>query len=185
MKQRFIGYSCVVVLLSVVFAGRLLAASTPGTRSLTGLKSVRIVVEDLNRDMQALGLHKEQLHALAAQQLSKDGFTVIGPQDPTKVPIVYVRLSSVIGGAGKDAPASFYLTVQVKQLAMLTQGAASTCQAAAAPETPSFLVTTWERGNMAMVDRTELLFYTQRILINLLGELATDQKEASGLAQGE
>jgi len=38
---------------------------------------------------------------------------------------------------------------------------------------------------MAMVNRNELFFYIQHILINLLGDLATDQKQANGLTQAE
>jgi len=172
----------VVMSMSITSAGQLQAASTPVNRSLTGLKAVRIVVEDLNRDMQATGLGKEQLYTLAAQQLSKDGFTAVGPQDAAKVPVVYIRLSSVLGGA-KDMPVSFYLTVQVKQLAVLAQGTSSTCQAATTPETPPLLVTTWEKGSMAMVNRAELFFYIQHILINVLGDLATDQKQANEMTQ--
>src|SRR2546430_16943818 len=128
MKQRPPWWGAVVV-ISLVTVGQLQAASAPVNRSLTGLKALRIVVEDLNRDMQATGLRKEQLYTLAAQQLSKDGFTAVGPQDPSKAPVVYIRLSSVLGGA-KDMPVSFYLTVQVNQLAVLAQGTSSTCQAA-------------------------------------------------------
>ena len=157
----------VVMSMSITSAGQLQAASTPVNRSLTGLKAVRI---------------KEQLYTLAAQQLSKDGFTAVGPQDAAKVPVVYIRLSSVLGGA-KDMPVSFYLTVQVKQLAVLAQGTSSTCQAATTPETPPLLVTTWEKGSMAMVNRAELFFYIQHILINVLGDLATDQKQANEMTQ--
>jgi len=184
MKQRFTWWSA-VVFVSLVSLGQLQAASALVNRSLTGLTTVRIVVEDLNRDMQATGLRKEQLYALAVQQLGKDGFAVVGPQDPTKAPIVYIRLSSVVGGADKNAPVSFYLTVQVKRLAVLAQGPSSTCQATAASDPPPLLATTWEKGSMAMVNRNELFFYIQHILMNLLGDLATDQKQANGLTQAE
>ncbi len=183
MKQGLI--CAVVALLSVISAGQSQAVNAPVNRSLTGLTAVRIIVEDLNRDTQATGLCKEQLYALAVQQLGKDSFAVIGPQDPTKAPIVYIRLSSVVGGANNDAPVSFYLTVQVKRLAMLAQGTSSTCQATAASDPPPLLATTWEKGSMAMVNRNELFFYIQHILMNLLGYLATDQKQANGLTQAE
>jgi hypothetical protein len=89
MKQ---GLICgVVALMSIISTGQLQAVNAPVNRSLTGLTAVRIIVEDLNRDTQATGLRKEQLYALAVQQLGKDGFAVIGPQDPTKAPIVYIR----------------------------------------------------------------------------------------------
>ena len=181
MKRGFIWG--MVTLLSVISVGQLQAVSVPVNRSLTGLTAVRIIVEDLNRDTQAAGLHKEQLYAVAAQQLGKDGIAVIGPQDQTKAPVVYIRLSSVVGGADNDAPVGFYLTVQVKQLAVLAQGISGTCQAAAASDAPPLLATTWEKGSMAMVNRAELFFYTQHILMNLLGDLATDQQQANGLSQ--
>ncbi len=184
MKQRFTWWST-VVFVSMVSVGQVQAASALVNRSLTGLTAVRIIVEDLNRDTQATSLHKEQLYALAVQQLGKDGLAVVGPQDPTKAPIVYIRLSSVVGRAGKEAPVSFYLTVQVKRLAMLAQGTSSTCQATAASDPPLLLATTWEKGSMAMVNRNELFFYIQHILMNLLGDLATDQKQANGLTQAE
>jgi hypothetical protein len=183
MKQKFIVW--LIVLLSPISVPRLHAASAASNRSLKGLAAVRVVVEDLNRDAQAAGLRKDQLYALAAQQLNKDGLTVIGPQDPAKAPIIYVRLSSAIGGANQDAPVSFYLNVQVKQLATFTRGSSGTCQTTGEPATPSFLATTWEKGSMAIVEHSQLLFYTRQILINLLGELTTDQKEANGLAQAE
>src|SRR5712692_10291792 len=183
MKQ---GLICgVVALMSIISAGQSQAVNAPVNRSLTGLTAVRIVVEDLNRDMQATGLRKEQRYALAVQQLGKDGFAVIEPQDPTKAPIVYIRLSSVVGGASTDALVSFYLTVQVKQLAVLAQGMSGTCQATAASDAHPLLATTWEKGSMAMVNRNELFFYIQHILINLPGDLATDQKQANGLTQTE
>ena len=184
MKQRFT-WRRAVVFVSTVSVGQVQAASALVNRSLTGLTAVRIIVEDLNRNTQATGLHKEQLYTLAVQQLGKNGFAVVGPQDPTKAPIVYIRLSSVIGGADKEAPVSFYLTVQVKQLTMLAQEVSGTCQATAAPDPPPLLATTWEKGSMAMVHRNELFFYTQHILMNLLGDLATDQQQANGLSQAE
>jgi len=148
--------------MSLLATRPLQAASAQVNRSLVGLTAVRIVVEDLNRDMQATGLRKEQLYTLAAQQLGKDGFTVVGPQDQTRVPLVYIRLSAVSGGATQDMPVSFYLNVQVKQLATLTQGMSGTCQAAATPETSPLLVTTWERGSMAIVNHAELFFGSSR-----------------------
>ncbi len=65
MKQ---GLICgVVALMSIISAGQSQAVNAPVNRSLTGLTAVRIVIEDLNRDMQATGLRKEQLYALAVQ----------------------------------------------------------------------------------------------------------------------
>jgi len=180
MKQRFLVGALLIA--SIISAHWLQAASVGGSRSLKGLTTIRIVVEDLNRDAQETGLRKEQLYALAAQQLAKDGLTVIKPQEHSKVPIVYIRLSSIIARTQTDVPVSFYLNVQVKQLATLTQGLSGTCQAGGEPVANPFLVTTWEKGSMAMVERSQLRFYTQQILSNLLGDLVIDQKEANDLA---
>ena len=156
----------------------------PGLRSLEHLSTVRVIVEDLNRTTQQLGLQKERIFNLAAQQLIKDGLVVLKPEVRLPVPIVYVRLSSAVGGTNPNAPVSFYLTVQVRQLARLANGrkaedeAEDKAEAAAKPH----LVTTWENGAMVLTNPRELAFYTQNVLINLLGDLMHDYQQASAEA---
>jgi len=167
-----------LVLLGVI-AGPLLAAGTSEVRSLAGVKALRVVVEDLNPAMQKTGLRKEQLQAVAEQQLVKSGLTVLQPQERTTVPMVYIRLSSVIGGNSKSAPISFYLIVQVKQLALLAPGVRLAFQTVEAPAAAPLLVTTWENGTMVMLDRSELFFYVGQTLTNLLGDLVHDYQQAN------
>jgi hypothetical protein len=177
MKQKLILW--VIALLLGGIAEPSLAAGTSGVRSLTGLKAVRVVIEDLNVATQKTGLRKEQLQTFAEDYLKGNGFTVIQPQERGAVPMVYIRLSAVIGGEDKRAPVSFYLVVQVKQLATLVQGLQVACQVAETPESPPLLATTWESGTMAMLDRAEFFFYVRQILTNLLGKLVQDQQEAN------
>ena len=167
-----------LVLLGMT-AGPLLAAGTSEVRSLTGVKALRVVVEDLNPAMQKTGLRKEQLQAVAEQQLARNGLPVLQPQEQAAVPMVYIRLSSVIGGASKSAPISFYLIVQVKQLALLAPGVRLAFQAVETPAAAPFLVTTWENGTMVMVNRSQLFFYVGQTLTNLLGDLVHDYQQAN------
>ena len=95
MKDRSLLFLLAVFWVSA--ANPLIAATTAQSRSLLGLRTVRVVVEDLNKAAQQAGLHKAQLQMMAEKRLSDSGITVLRPQSPGKVPIVYVRLSSVVG----------------------------------------------------------------------------------------
>src|SRR5215204_4698575 len=171
-----------VALVIVSFAQFALAEPSSAIRSLSGMIAVRVVVEDLNAAMQKTGLKKEHLHALAQDALSKNGMRVLQPQDAGRVPLVYIRLSSVMGGEEDGAPVGLYLNMQVRQMAMLEkkEGALAKQSISPAEEKP-LLVSTWENGTMAMVGRKEIGFYVRTILTNLVGDFAHDHKEANGL----
>ena len=171
-----------VALVIVSFAQLALAEPSSAIRSLTGMMAVRVVVEDLNAAMQKTGLKKEQLHALAHEALSKNGIRVLNPQDAGRVPLVYIRLSSVMGGEDDGAPAGLYLNMQIRQMAVLEkkEGILSKQSTSTAEEKP-LIVSTWENGTMAMVGRKEIGFYVRTILTNLVGDFAHDHKEANGL----
>lgn len=176
-----------VIVLSVLScpARPLFAARTSEVRSLVGVQTVRIVVEDLNQAMQQTGLRKDHLQALATEQLRQSGLTVLPPRERGAVPVVYIRLSSVIGGAADNAPVSFYLVIQVKQFATLVQGGRFVSELMKGPVAIPFLVTTWERGTMVMLDRTELFFYVRQILMTLIGELVYDHEQANRVQSQE
>jgi len=174
---------CVGVVALVVFnfAKFALAEPSSAVRSLAGVIAVRVVVEDFNAAMQKTGLKKEHLHALAHEVLSKNGIRVFQPQDAGRVPLVYIRLSSVIGGEDAGAPVGLYLNMQVRQMAVLEkkEGTLAKQSISTADEKP-LLVSTWENGTMAMVGRKEIGFYVRTILTNLVGDFAHDHKEANG-----
>lgn len=176
LKPSRILLACWCVLIGCLVMTVQPALARPGIRSLEHLSTVRVIVEDLNRATQQLGLQKEQIFSLAAQQLIKDGLTVLKPEIQLPTPIVYVRLSSVIGGTNANAPVGVYLTVQVKQFARLVNKQ----EAEAAGTSKPHLVTTWENGTMVLTNPKELAFYTQNVLINLLGDLMQDSRQASG-----
>jgi len=155
----------------------LLAAPLSRARGLAGVEVLQVVVEDLNPATRQTGLRKEQIQAVAEKYLSEHGMKMGRGVGGT--PVAYIRLSSVIGGAGAHAPVSFYLTVQVKQLARLTRARPATPVAANADDRP-LLVTTWEDGMMVMLDRKELGFYVTQVLSNLLGSLMQDLQAANG-----
>lgn len=174
------------VLLFVLLVGigkcpPLLAAPASRVRSLSGVEIVQVVVEDLNRTTQKTGLQKEQIQAVAEKFLLEQGLKVA--RGASGAPIVYIRLSSVIGGEQTRAPVSFYLTVQVKQFARLTRGRMPT-PIASVLDDPPVLVTTWEDGVMVMLDRRELSFYVSQVLANVLGVLVQDYHEANGKGEG-
>jgi hypothetical protein len=176
---------CCVSLMALVivsFAQFALAEPSSAIRSLSGMMTVRVVVEDLNAAMQKTGLKKEYLHTLAHEALSKNGIRVLQLQDAGRVPLLYIRLSSVIGGEEEGAPVSLYLNMQVRQMAVLEkkEGTLAKQSIPTAEEKP-LLVSTWENGTMAMVGRKEIGFYVRTILTNLVGEFAHDHKEANGL----
>lgn len=183
MRQRVLLKIVLGIITLVLGSGAslVLAFTASDVRSLTGVASVNVLIENLNSAMQNTGLRKEQLQAIAEQELRKNGITVRSPEDPGKGALVYVRLSSVIGGEAKDAPISFYLVVQVKQLAVLANGVRVARLTAAEPGVTPLLVTTWENGTMAMVGRSELFFYVQHTLVNLIGDLVRAQQEANGM----
>ncbi|MBM4255874.1 MAG: hypothetical protein FJ147_08250 [Deltaproteobacteria bacterium] len=168
---------------AVFFAERCLAdttAPTSAVRSLVGLKAVRVVAEDLSPTMQKTGLRKEQLEGTATEALRKNGFTVLGGHEPGRVPIVYVRLSSVFANDDGTGPISFYITLQVKQGAkLLTGGQPAIAQEKTEIEERPLLVATWDGGMMVMVGREELFFYVKQTLLNLVGDLARDHQEAN------
>ena len=167
----------IVFLLGTSVCPPLFAAPPSRVRSLTGVDAVQVAVEDLNHTTRQTGLRKEQIQDFAEQYLLKQGMKVM--RGIKGMPIVYVRLSSVIGGMGAHAPVSFYLTVQVKQLSRLVHGREETSSELTPLESP-LLVTTWEDGTMVMLDRKELSFYVQQVLSNLLGALVQDYQEANG-----
>jgi hypothetical protein len=156
------------------------AINSSSIRSLAGVKAVRVVAEGLNPTMQKTGLRKEQLEGTAMEALRKNGFIVLGAREPGKVPLVYVRLSSVFANDDGTGPVSFYITLQIKQPATLVNGEPiATPQAKANAGEPPLLVTTWEGGTMAIVNREELFFYIKQTLLNLVGDLAHDHQEAN------
>jgi len=180
-KKKFLTalFGIFVLLLPGVYASGF-ATSNSAVRSLVGMKAVRVVAEDLSTAMQKTGLRKEQLQATAEEALRKNGFTVLSAPETGKVPLVYVRLSSVFANDTGDGPISFYITLQIKQPATLVNGEHSaTPQAKADAGEPPLLVTTWEGGTMAMVNREELSFYIKQTLLNLVGDLAQDHREAN------
>jgi hypothetical protein len=168
------------LLIAVVLWGGtvppLSTAASSGVRSLAGVAALQVVVEDFNSATQKIGLQKDQLQTTTESYLTQHGVKVV--HGAGGVPVVYVRLSSVIGGDQAHAPISFYLTVQVKQFARLTHAPGAT-PASSSSEEPPLLVSTWEDGTMAMLDRSELGFYVNQILTNLLGELMQDYQEAN------
>jgi len=183
MRQKIL-FGIVFSILTLALESGLssvLAFTSSNVRSLTGIASLSVLVEDLNSAIRNTGLRKEQLQAIAEQELRKNGITVRSSADSGKGALLYVRLSSVIGGEAKDAPISFYLAVQVKQLAVLSNGVRVAKLTVAEPGVTPLLVTTWENGTMAMVGRSDLFFYVQHTLVNLIGELIRDQQEANGL----
>lgn len=156
------------------------AASNSAVRSLVGVKTVRVVAEDLSTTMQKTGLRKEQLQSTAEEALRKNGFTVLSAPEAGKVPFVYIRLSSVFADDEGAGPISFYITLQVKQSATLLDGGQpATAQTKPDAGESPLLVTTWEGGTMAMVNRGELFFYIKQTLLNLIGDLAHDYQEAN------
>jgi len=156
------------------------AINSSAIRSLAGVKAVRVVAEELNPTMQKTGLRKEQLEGTAMEALRKNGFIVLGAQEPGKVPLVYVRLSSVFANDDGTGPVSFYIALQIKQPATLVNGEPiATPQAKANTGEPPLLVTTWEGGTMAIVNQEELFFYIKQTLLNLVGDLAHDHQEAN------
>lgn len=180
MRQQF--FWTLVALLILSFAKPVMAEHSSEVRSLTGVSAVRIVIEDFNTTMKKTGLKKEQLHTIAQGALIKDGVRVLSPQEPGKVPLLYIRLSSVFGGEGHDVPISFYLIMQVRQMAFLEkkEDIAAKQTIATAEEKP-LIVSTWENGTMVMVTRKELFFYVKQVLTNLVADFVRDQREANGL----
>ncbi|MEA2627523.1 MAG: hypothetical protein QOD06_3568, partial [Candidatus Binatota bacterium] len=175
MRKPFcVGFMALVI---VSFAQFALAEPSSAIRSLTGVMAVRVVVEDLNAAMQKTGLKKEHLHALAHEALSKNGIRVLQPQDAGRVPLVYIRLSSVMGGEDDGAPVGLYLNMQVRQMAILENSQQAAKHPIALAEEKPLLVSTWENGTMAMVGRKEIGFYMRTILTNLVGDFAHDHKE--------
>jgi hypothetical protein len=179
MRKPFcVGFMALVI---VSFAQFALAEPSSAIRSLTGVMAVRVVVEDLNAAMQKTGLKKEHVHALAHEALSKNGIRVLQPQDAGRVPLVYIRLSSVMGGEDDGAPVGLYLNMQVRQMAVLENNQQAAKHPIALAEEKPLLVSTWENGTMAMVGRKEIGFYVRTILTNLVGDFAHDHKEANEL----
>lgn len=156
------------------------AASSSAVRSLVGVKTFRVIAEDLSETMQKTGLRKEQIEGTAMEALRKNGFTVLTPQEPGKVPVVYIRLSSVFASDSGSGPLSFYLTLQVKQPATLAYDEKpGSTPAPAGQEKLPLVVTTWEGGTMAMVNGDEIVFYLKQTLLNLIGDLSSDHQEAN------
>lgn len=180
MRKPFcMGFMALVI---VSFAQFALAEPSSAIRSLSGMMAVRIAVEDFNMAMQKTGLKKEHLHALTQEALSKNGIRVLNPQDVGRVPLVYIRLSSVMSGEGDNDPVGLYLNMQIRQMAMLEkkEGTLAKQSISTLEEKPLF-VSTWENGTMAMVGRKEIGFYVRTILTNLVGDFVHDHKEANGL----
>jgi hypothetical protein len=151
-------------------------ATTPsGVRSLAGVTALRVAVEDLNSATRKIGLHKEQIQAVAEAYLKEHGVKLVGAGSGT--PMLYIRMSSVVGGEQPQAPISFYLTVQVKQFVYPAQFQKMAAAQDVEGSLP-LLVTTWEDGTMAMTGRTELGFYVRQVLLILLGEFLQDYQDA-------
>ena len=77
---------------------------------------------------------------------------------------------------------SFYLTLHVKQTAILVGERPAAVRAAGdGPEAavPPLLVTTWENGMLVISDLSEMHLHMQQILSNLLAELTQDRREAN------
>ena len=178
MRQQFFGGFVALLLLS--FAKPVIAEQSSEIRSLIGVTAVRIVVEDFNSTMQKTGLKKEQLYTIAQDALVKDGIGVLSPQEPGRVPLLYIRLSSVFGGEGNDVPLSFYLLMQVRQMAFLEKREDVVAkQAITTAEEKPLIVSTWENGTMVLVTRKELFFYVKQVLTNLVADFIHDQREAN------
>ena len=178
--QKTIVFS--IVWLVVGMASPLSAGTKSEVRSLASVAAVKVVVEDLSRSVEQAGMKKEHLSAIAVQYLQQAGLTVLGPRDRYRVPLVYVRLSSVFSGGERNAPMSFYMTLHVKQFALLTDEQPASVRAAAdGPEAAvsPLLVTTWENGMLVMSELSEMRFYMQQILASLLAELTQDWREAN------
>ncbi len=174
MRIRFLLFFA--ILLWGEFLSSSQAAMSSSVRSLAAVTALRVVVEDFNTATQKIGLQKDQLQTTAEAYLTQHGVKIT--RGVSGVPVLYLRLSSVVGGEQAHAPVSFYLTVQVKQFARLTH-APGVAAASDTPEPPPLLVSTWEDGTMAMLDRSELGFYVNQILTNLLGELVQDYQDAN------
>ena len=179
MRRQF----CVGLMALVIFsfAKPVLAEPSSGVRSLTGVMAVRVMIEDFNAAMQKTGLKKEYLHALAQDALSKNGIQALQPQDAGRVPLVYIRLSSVISGEDNGAPVGLYLNMQIRQIAILENNQQAAKHTIAPADEKPLFVSTWENGTMAMVARKEIGFYVRAILTNLVGDFARDHREANGL----
>lgn len=179
MRKQF----CVGLVALAIFSCAKLVMAEPSSaiRSLSGVVAVRILVEDLNAAMKKTGLQKEHLYTLAQEALRKNGIRVLNPPDSGRAPLVYIRLSSVISGEGDNVPVSLYLNMQVRQLAVLEkkEGILAKKTSSTAEEKP-LIVSTWENGTMAMIARKEIGFYVRNMLINLVGDLAHDHREANG-----
>ena len=182
MRKQMILSVALGILLSLLDGARSVGTTVPSSavRSLVGVKAVRVVAEDLTTTMQKTGLHKEQLEGTTAEALRKDGFVVFGAQEAGKVPLVYIRLSSVFANEEGTGPISFYITLQIKQPAtLLSEGLSASSDAKPNLGEAPLLVTTWEGGTMAMVNPQELFFYVKQTLLNLIGDLARDHQEAN------
>ena len=180
MRKQF--FWVLASLLALSFAKPVVAEHSSEVRSLIGVTAVRVVVEDFNSTMQKTGLKKEQLHTIAQGALIKDGVRVLSPQESGKVPLLYIRLSSVFGGEGHDVPLSFYLIMQVRQMAFLEKREDLVAKKTIATvEEKPLIVSTWENGTMVMVTRKELFFYVKQVLTNLVGDFVRDQRTANGL----
>jgi hypothetical protein len=179
MRKLFcVGFAALVMFS---FAQSALAEPSSAIRSLAGVIAVRVVVEDFNAAMQKTGLKKEHLHTLAQDTLSKNGIQVLQPQDAGRVPLVYIRLSSVISGEDDGAPVGLYLNMQVRQMAVLENAQQVAKHPITLADEKPLFVSTWENGTIAMVARKEIGFYVRTILVNLVGDFARDYKEANGL----
>jgi hypothetical protein len=143
--------------------------------SLANVTALYVAVEDLNGATRKIGLQKEQIQAIAETYLKEHQVTLRG--NGGGIPILYLRVSSVVGGEQPQAPISFYLTVQVKQFAHLAQFQSTAARQDSEGATP-LLVTTWEDGTMVMTDRAELGFYVRQVLVNMLGEFLQDYQDA-------
>src|SRR5215813_12814926 len=115
MRLRFVLFLAVMLWRGLVSSSE--AAMSSQVRSLVGVTAVRVVVEDFNAATQKIGLAKEPIQTAAETFLMQRGLKVV--HDVGGLPVVYVRLSSVIGGEQTHAPVSFYLAIQVKQFAHL------------------------------------------------------------------
>lgn len=171
-------FSSCLLLVTILWHGMISivpAATSSGLRSLADVTALHVAVEDLNSTTRKIGLQKGQIQAIAETYLQEHKVTLRG--NGGGIPILYIRVSSVVGGEHPQAPISFYLTMQVKQFAHLAQFQSAATVQDAEGASP-LLVTTWEDGTMVMTDRAQLGFYVRQVLVNMLGEFLQDYQDA-------
>ncbi len=168
-----------VWLLLVGLVAPAMAASPSELAGLAGVQTVRVVVEDVNPDLERVGVTKEGIQARTAQRLSAAGLAVLPPEQPGAVPVVYIRLSAAEYSARAGGLVSFHLTAHVKQLMTWDFARPGVVPMVAGFPAPRLLVTTWESGTIVLADAGDLRFYVNQVLGNLMAELTSDWRLAN------